>query len=207
MIEVADYCLPDSKLLESDNDRFLIWSSDKLYIVLGASNYPEESLITQNVRHDNIPVLKRPSGGQTVLLSPDNLVLSIVFTGKNALPSGKLFYKINSILISALEEAGLTNLSISGISDISISGKKLSGSAIYKNKEKLLYHVVINTGEPSSTFERYLKHPVREPQYRNGRNHKDFITSLKDNGYNGGTDELGQILMRRLNQNLNLLFA
>jgi lipoate---protein ligase len=196
MPEVSDYCLPDIKLLESDNDQFLIWSPDKKYIVLGASNCLEESLIIENVIEDNIPILKRPSGGQTVLLSPDNLILSIVFTGRKKVHSKELFYKINSILISALEEAGLTNLSNSGISDISISGKKLSGSAIYKSSEKLLYHVVINTGEPSSTFERYLKHPVREPQYRNGRKHKDFITSLKENGYKGDSERLEQILTR-----------
>lgn len=72
-----------------------------------------------------------------------------------------------------------------GISDNTISGKKILGSAIYRNKDKLLYHAVLNLSEPASTFEKYLKQPVKEPDYRNGRKYIDFVTSLKDNGYTG----------------------
>ena len=70
-----------------------------------------------------------------------------------------------------------------GISDITMAGKKILGSSIYRSKEALLYHAVLNLGEPASTFERYLKHPTKEPDYRQGRSHSEFVTSLKEIGY------------------------
>jgi lipoate-protein ligase A len=32
-------------------------------------------------------------------------------------------------------------------------------------------------------MEKYLKHPTKEPDYRKGRSHKDFVSSLKESGY------------------------
>jgi len=77
-----------------------------------------------------------------------------------------------------------------GISDIAISGKKILGSAIYRSKDALLYHAVLNLGEPATTFERYLRHPSKEPDYRLGRSHSEFVTSLKEKGYNQSYHQL-----------------
>lgn len=203
MLKITDYCLPDIKLLEENDERFLIWIPDKTYIVLGASNQLEESLFIENVKQDNITVLKRPSGGQAVMLTPNNLIISFVLVGNKILQPKDVFRNINSLIISAMEETGINNLSLMGISDITISGKKILGSAIYRNKEKLLYHAVLNLGEPSSTFEKYLKHPEKEPDYRNGRKHIDFVTSLKDNGYTGSYNKLEGIISYIFSNNLS----
>ena len=132
MLTITDYNLPDTKLLEKGTDGFLIWIPDKTYIVLGASNKPEDSLFTENVKQDNVTVIKRHSGGQTVMLTPNNIILSVVFVTKEALKPKDVFRNINSLIISALEEAGINDHSLKGISDIAISGKKISGSAIQK---------------------------------------------------------------------------
>jgi lipoate-protein ligase A len=42
---------------------------------------------------------------------------------------------------------------------------------------------VINVSEDVSLIERYLKHPKREPDYRKGRKHSEFVTNLKNLGY------------------------
>jgi lipoate---protein ligase len=192
MLQVAEYCLPDIKLFEENDERFLIWIPDKTYIVLGASNHPEESLLVENIRQDNITVLKRPSGGQAVVLTPNNLIISVVFTGKKLLQPKDIFRRINLLIISALEKERINGLSLMGISDITISGKKILGSAIYRSTDKLLYHAVLNLGETVSTFEKYLKHPVKEPDYRNGRKHADFVSSLKEKGYTGSYKNIAQ---------------
>ena len=121
MIKVANYCLPDIKLLEEKTRPFLLWIPDKTYIVLGASNHPEESLFIENVRQDNITVLKRLSGGQAVMLTPNNLTISVVFPNTKTLQPKNVFRNINSLIISAIEEAGINNLFLMGISDITIS--------------------------------------------------------------------------------------
>lgn len=184
MIKTTRYCLPDIHLLESEKNQYLIWIPDKIYVVLGASNHPEDSLNIENVRKDNITVLKRPSGGQTVVLTPNNLIISAVFFEENGLKPKDVFLQINKLLISGLESLGIDQLGMKGISDIAIGDKKISGSAIYRSKNALLYHAVLNLGEPAATFEKYLKHPAKEPDYRNGRSHAEFVTSLRESGYN-----------------------
>lgn len=183
MLQTIDYNLPDIQLLNHHNRRFLTWIPDKTYIVLGASNRPEESLYVEKVVQDNITVLKRPSGGQTVILTPNNLLIATVFHHLEEIQTKEIFNQINQLLITAFENAGISGLSLKGISDIAIADKKILGSAMYKNKDALLYHAVLNMGEPAATFEKYLKHPSKEPDYRNGRSHKEFVTSLKEMGF------------------------
>jgi len=183
MINTTDYYLPDMDLLQKKSNQFMTWIPDKIYIVLGASNNPEDSLNLDLVIRDKITVLKRPSGGQTVMLTPNNMMISAVFTDRNTTHPRDVFQHINKLIISAIEKTGIHDLALMGISDITISEKKILGSAIYRNKNVLLYHAVLNIGEPAATFERYLKHPAKEPNYRKGRSHSDFVTSLKEKGY------------------------
>ena len=181
MKEVRNYDLPDHKLLESEENTVLVWIPEKTCIVLGASNNPETSLIAENVIADNIIVYKRNSGGQAVVLTPNVIAISKLFVNSGKLQPKTVFKEVNSQIISVLENLDVKDLSHEGISDIAISGKKILGSSIYRFKEKLLYHAVLNFAEPTSTFERYLKHPLKEPDYRKGRRHGDFVTSIIEN--------------------------
>ena len=79
MINVLDYELPDSFLIDINatcNDWFL-WVPDQLYLVLGQSNKVENSIFEEKVIADKIPVIKRPSGGESVILSPNTLIISV----------------------------------------------------------------------------------------------------------------------------------
>ena len=185
----------------------MCWIPDKAYIVLGASNNPTESLHEDKVREDNITVLKRPSGGQTVMLTPNNLIVAAVFFDQNALHPKDVFQHFNQLIISSIEKTGLRNLTLQGISDIAILGRKISGSAIYRSKDALLYHAVINIGESASTFEKYLKHPTREPDYRNGRTHSEFVTSLRESGYTQSYHYLESLVVHSLEASLKPMLS
>lgn len=200
MVRALDYSLPDRQLLNEGRNQFLVWIPDKRYVILGASNNPEEALFTENVEKDNIVVLKRPSGGQTVMLTPGNIILSVVVPNEKGTQPLDLFRNINSLVIDTLIEEGVRGLSLSGISDIAVKNKKIAGSAIYRRQDKLLFHSVINIDEDPSIFERYLRHPSKEPDYRNGRSHADFVVSLRDCGLRGSTGMLAQHLSQRLTQ-------
>jgi lipoate---protein ligase len=204
MIKTFKYCLPDIHLFDNKSNQLLIWTPNKTYIVLGASNQPEDSLHIENVKNDKITVLKRPSGGQTVVLTPNNLIISAVFFDQKTSQPLEVFHKINNLVISGLEELGIKNLHLKGISDIAINNKKIAGSAIYRNRNGLLYHAVLNLGETSATFEKYLKHPSKEPDYRKGRPHSEFITSLRENGCLHSFNHIKNTLSLSLNASFDL---
>jgi len=194
MIKITEYHLPDSQLLDKKTNQYLIWTPDKTYIVLGASNNFNDSLNIENVIEDKVTVLKRPSGGQTVVLTPNNIMISAVFIDSKTVHPKEVFQHVNKLIISAIEKMGIQNLAPMGISDIAINGRKILGSAIYRNKNALLYHAVLNIGEPAATFERYLKHPLKEPDYRKGRSHSEFVTSLKEKGYANSAHHIENML-------------
>jgi lipoate-protein ligase A len=194
-IELRKYNLPDALFFNGDQSTsrrpgHLVWKPGFTCIVLGFSSDVEKSVYIENVRNDNIPVFKRPSGGEAVLLSPRTLVVSAV-KFREKLQHVKTYFKdYNGRIIRALESMGVKYLSQKGISDISIGEQKIVGSAIYQDKEKVFYHAVLNVGEPGSVIEKYLKHPLKEPGYRQGRRHMDFVTSLAAEGFDFEVKEI-----------------
>ena len=185
MIDVLKYNLPDINLLEDTHPelKFKTWQPDKIYLILGQSNSVNDSLNHEQVEKDKITVYKRPSGGQTVILSPNTLVLSTTVNASKFINPDVYFKTINNLIINVLQNTGISNLHLKGISDIAIGEKKILGSAIYRNHHKVFYHAVLNVAERTDLMEKYIKHPQKEPDYRQGRSHSDFVTSLHAEGY------------------------
>ena len=183
MIDIKEYNLPDLVFSECNINAFKFWIPDKTYIVLGASNNPEESLNIENVVVDNIPVYKRNSGGQSVVITPKTIIISVVLFNKNYSKPKEIFQIINTEIIKSLQKLGINDLFHKGISDITINEKKILGSAINKKKEKIFYHAMLNYDQNPDILECYLKHPKKEPDYRKGRSHKNFVTSITESGY------------------------
>ncbi len=168
---------------EADGPAFMVWQPAGTFIVLGTSNQAEDAVYADIAIADGVPVYKRPSGGQTVILTPLTLVISIRFFSEQLENPKVYFRRINQLIISALQDLGIANLGEKGISDIAIGEKKILGSSIYRKKAMVLYHAVLNVAESPAFISRYLKHPTREPDYRAGRNHDEFITSIHSAGY------------------------
>ena len=189
---VRKYDLPDSYQIENDivKSSSIVWIPDETCIVMGRSNNPSDSLFIEKVVADSIPVYKRPSGGETVVLSKEMIVLSITVEQTDFKGGKPYFIDYNTKIISVLESFGIRNLGYKGISDITINDLKILGSSIYQNKFVVFYHAVLNVCESVSLIDKYLKHPVREPDYRKNRNHKDFVTSLSKEKYNISIDEI-----------------
>jgi lipoate-protein ligase A len=185
MLEVRNYDLPDINILydqEKKTDHYF-WIPDDYYIVLGNSNKPKQNLIYENIINDEVPVYKRPSGGETVILTPNTMVISVKVTLERFLNPSNHFRYFNNKIIEGLETLGVENVYYKGISDIAIGEKKILGSSIYRKRQMLFYHAVLNVSEPIETIELYIKHPTKEPDYRKGRKHSEFVTSLHEAGY------------------------
>ncbi|PLW94333.1 MAG: hypothetical protein C0591_13050, partial [Marinilabiliales bacterium] len=86
---------------------------------------------------------------------------------------------------------------------ISIGVKKILGSSIYRKQQTLFYHAVLNISEPVENISLYLKHPKKEPDYRLGRNHEEFFTSLKNEGYSFSFNELSV----KIQQSISVLLS
>jgi len=183
-VNVQKYDLPDGGLIDTSatTDDWFFWIPDQAYLILGQSNNAEASLYGELVLQDQIPVYKRPSGGESVILTPKTIVMSVRLLSDRLENPQVYFKRINSAIINGLASLGINDLGYKGISDITIGQKKILGSSIYRKKNLVFYHAVLNVAEDVDMIAKYLKHPTKEPDYRIGRKHKDFVTSLAEAG-------------------------
>lgn len=182
-VEVRPYDLPDAALFGGTGDGVLVWQPAETIIVLGQSNTPEKSLILENVVSDSIPVTKRPTGGEAVILTPQMAVITVAREFTGLVRSRDFFMEVNGMILDLLSDLGVKNYGTRGISDITIGHGKILGSSMHRRENRLVYHAVLNIAGDPSIFERYLRHPSREPDYRRNRPHGEFVTSLKNEGY------------------------
>lgn len=133
-------------------------------------------------------ICRRASGGGTVLHGPGNINYSI-FLSLDKLP--RLFDVKNSYITilgmiqRALEAQGI-NCEARGQSDLAVPDatghlKKISGNAQFRKYGILMHHgTLITRKHLVESIDRFLMHPPREPDYRKGRSHSDFLGSVPD---------------------------
>jgi lipoate-protein ligase A len=107
---------------------------------------------------------------------------------------------VNRSVINALRSLGVNGLSIRGISDIAIGNRKILGSSLYRRKDIVLYQGSLLLNPDFSKIETYLKHPDRGPDYRMGRGHREFLTSLWKEGYRFSSNDVLATLKCTLGQ-------
>lgn len=197
-LTLSEYDLPDAFLFREGTVGYLVWQPEETVIVLGQSNSIDSALFSDAVAKDGLRVTKRPSGGETVILTSSTVAFTIAKRFPVMIPFREYFRMVNGVVIAGLEELGVSRLGSKGISDITIGNRKILGSSMRKVNDKLVYHAVLNLSEDPAIFGRYLCHPGREPDYRAGRSHSEFVTSMAVEGYHFEAVEVMAMLERRL---------
>ena len=162
------------------------WESKELFIVLGRISRAEEDLFVEHIVEDDIPVLRRSSGGGTVLQGKGCLNYSLILS-KDSHPAindlRRSYQFILGKIISALKNTGIETVFLP-ISDIALvdNQKKISGNAQKRGKKFILHHGTVLYNFDLVKIERYLKLPKSVPEYRRGRSHKEFVTNVSAEG-------------------------
>ncbi len=194
-------------------------------IVLGRSNVAETEVYLEKAKSCAVPVTKRRGGGGTVLLYPGCVVISVGAWMKQRFCNDKYFKSINAAVMNStksfLEQNSLDQEFIQmqqkGISDLAIEKKKADGSlefkkfcgtSLFRSRNYLLYQASI-LFNPTDQIEALLRMPSKEPDYRRGRNHGSFLTTLSEYCSKPITDyelhlkqQLHEILKRSLTNEL-----
>jgi lipoate-protein ligase A len=67
---------------------------------------------------------------------------------------------------------------VKGLSDLALSGRKFSGNAQYRKSRFVLVHGTFLLNFNLRLIERCLLMPSKQPDYREGRSHRNFTTNL-----------------------------
>jgi lipoate---protein ligase len=184
--DILPYDLPDAELLERVDGvagRCVVFVPVRTVVVIGKGSNPELELNAGAIAADGVPVLRRGTGGCAVVLTPQMVVISFAVYSQEQHRSSEYFRIFNGLIIRSLQTLRVPGLLHEGTSDIALDGRKIAGTAIYRNREMVFYHAILNLAGTTELMERYLKRPPRMPDYRAGRSHAEFVTSLAAQGY------------------------
>ncbi|MBF0123141.1 MAG: lipoate--protein ligase family protein [Candidatus Omnitrophica bacterium] len=163
-------------------ESFRFWESPNLFVVLGRTSKEQDDVYVDLCQKDGIPILRRSSGGGTVLQGPGCLNFSLVLSKKDypELQAIHASYKIILERIAlALIEIGI-DAQFRPVCDLvmGIEEKKFSGNAQRRGRSFILHHGTILYDFDLSLISKYLKIPQKMPDYRARRTHADFVTNI-----------------------------
>jgi lipoate-protein ligase A len=177
-------------------------------IVLGRNNRAHEWVHQDAAEADGIPVLRRFSGGGTVYLDRDVLNYSFIVPRRlldelarhrhaQEAVTARYIRFFRHLIVSALSRGG-AGYSLTGASDISLNGRKVSGNAQRIAATLVLHHGTLLMRCPLAAIERYLPIPPDRP----GISHARHITGLAEEGRAHSLTELATWLSESLSDAL-----
>ncbi|MBI4309942.1 MAG: lipoate--protein ligase family protein [Candidatus Omnitrophica bacterium] len=158
------------------------WESPVYFIVLGRTAKAEDDIHLSTAQEDGIPVLRRASGGGTVVQGRGCLNYTLILSKQNHPVLNDLhasYAWISAKVIEALGPLGVEAV-FRPTSDMALASteKKFSGNAQRRGRTHLLHHGTILYDFDLDLITRYLKMPKDIPVYRNFRTHKDFVANI-----------------------------
>ncbi|MFH5804997.1 biotin/lipoate A/B protein ligase family protein [Alienimonas sp. DA493] len=163
-----------------------IWERPEPCVVLGRANRLALNSDPAACEAAGVPILRRASGGGTVLLGPGALCWSLVLPvgppagmpGDIPAVTAAIMHRLADALRPLVPGAGVDGTSDLTVPDEQGGRRKVGGNAQRWLKRAMLHHGTLLTGFDLPAIGRFLTPPERQPDYRAGRDHGAFVTNL-----------------------------
>lgn len=177
----ADEVLLDLAESGDTGEVLRFWESPVYFVVVGYSNRAAVEVNLPACASAGVPVLRRCSGGGTVLQGPGCLNYSLVLRMEENGPLASITDANRFIMErnrAAMEALTGRPVRVSGHTDLAVDGRKFSGNSQRRRRTHLLFHGTFLLRFDLAKIGRLLRKPSAEPDYRAGRTHDDFVTNL-----------------------------
>jgi len=167
--------IEEALLRASEDNWCLLNTGSPPAIVMGISGKPEKLLDLTRVSQENVPVIKRFSGGGTVYIDTHTVFVTLICNSstfdiplqpKPILKWSESFYQPLFKGFSLREN------------DYVFGDKKFGGNAQYIQKSRWLLHTSFLWDYTPENM-RCLLLPEKRPTYRGERSHEDFLCTLR----------------------------
>jgi len=157
-----------------------LWESPTQMVVMGRASKVAEEVDVNECRHAGIPILRRCSGGTSIVAGPGCLMYAVVLDYELH-PELRIVEQAHRFVMERMQLA-LSMLDprveYRGSCDLAIEERKISGNSLRCKRRHLLYHGTVLYDFPLEIIEHLLGTPPRQSAYRAGRNHSAFVTNL-----------------------------
>ncbi len=180
-----DLALDEALLNESDrgeepNEVLRLWEPHRVSVVVGRSSRVADEVNVEVCDQMGVDIVRRSSGGGTIVAGPGCLMVSLILSLRHrpALVSLDEAHRfVLDTTATALRQL-VPGTSKQGTSDLTVGNLKISGNSMRMKRTHLLYHGTLLYDFPLRLIETLLKRPPREPDYRAGRDHEQFVKNI-----------------------------
>jgi lipoate-protein ligase A len=164
-----------------DDEILRFWEPADYFVVLGHSGKVHFEIELASCQANRIPILRRCSGGGTVLQGPGCLNYSLILRIDHR-DSLRNVSQTNSFVLGALKQALEPligpGVEIQGHTDLAFGMRKFSGNAQYRKRRFVLFHGTFLLYFDISVIGKFLPVPPKQPAYRQNRTHENFLTNV-----------------------------
>lgn len=159
------------------------WESPSHFVTLGYTNRASTEANVEECARQNVPILRRASGGGTVLQGPgswnyalidridEGRALDVESTNRRVMETNRAIFE--ELLGERVEIAGHTDLIT-----VDETRLKFSGNAQRRKQRFFLFHGTALLDFDLDLVQTLLRAPSKEPEYRANRSHRSFIRNL-----------------------------
>ena len=161
-----------------------LWELAGPAVVIGRGTRLDDEVDRTACQRAGVPILRRSSGGAAIVAAAGCLFYSLVLSLRRR-PQLRSIDQAHRLVLTRTAHALVAlgcSVEPAGISDLALPAggqlMKISGNSLRVRRHSLLYHGTLLYDFDLSLIERLLKQPPRQPEYRHGRAHRDFVTNL-----------------------------
>jgi lipoate-protein ligase A len=197
---IFDQLRLEEALLRTTNGNWLILNlGSSPAVVMGISGKADELIHIAECEKANIPIIKRYSGGGTVVVDENTLFFSLIIHKEKVFDSSSP-KEIMKWIEEKIKPAFPPTFALTE-NDFTLDDKKIGGNAQYLQKDRWLHHTTFLWDYHPQRMAT-LKLPSKKPIYRGDRLHNDFVTTLKSHYPN--MEDLAAKLMSCFGAEFNL---
>ena len=187
----------------ADGEFLRLWESTQPMVVVGRSSRVAKEVNEPFCRQERISILRRSSGGAAIVTGPGCLMYALVLSYA-VRPELKDITRAHAFILKQLTSslspllAHVGAVTCAGTSDLAIESReqeagsrefestplaprslrKFSGNSLRMKRTHLLYHGTLLYNFNLGLIEKCLRTAPRQPDYRRGREHGEFVTNL-----------------------------
>ena len=158
------------------------WEPVQYFVVVGYGNSVATEVNVAFCQEQTIPILRRSTGGGTVLQGPGCLNYSLFLRVDGSHPVQSISATNDFVMNRHREALGRllrAPVEKQGHTDLAIGGLKFSGNAQRRRKRFILFHGCFLLNLDLGLVEKSLRMPSRQPAYRLNRSHSDFLMNIR----------------------------
>ena len=167
----------DEYLLKNSREEYLILGINSPSVIIGKHQTPHRETNTRYITRNNIPVIRRISGGGTVFHDQGNLNFSFILNST----SGRQvdFRKYTEPVLKFLATEGV-GAKFEGKNDLKVNGLKISGNAEHVWRNRVLHHGTLLFDSHLDILKKSLREDNSSYLSRAVASNPSPVTNLKD---------------------------